>query len=116
MALFPPYSIRFLLGTVVTPATTRTYTVPAGQTAIISDLTAVSSNAAAASGAGFYVTATGLPASYIWTANLPIVAGAPAALNWHGHIVLNAGDVLTATFIGLGAQVFVTASGYLLTG
>lgn len=115
MPFAPVYSTRFLIGTVVTPSTTRTYTVPAGRTAIISDLTIVASSTATASGAGFYVLPTGGgSATYIWSA--PTVVGAIiTAAHWTGHVVLNAGDQLVATFIGTGPQCFVQASGYLLT-
>lgn len=114
MALYPPYSTRFIAGVVkTTPATSITYTVPAGKVAIVSCLTA-GDIAAGPNGAGFYITPAGGTAGYIAILSLPTATTFETGL-WTGHVVLIAGETLTATFIGTTAGTYVTASGYLIT-
>lgn len=115
MALFPPYSTRFIAGIVkTTPATTITYTVPAGRTAVISCLT-VTDIAVGAGQAGFYISPTGsVPAGYVYVFT-PVSPTVIEAGSFLCHIVLEAGAAITASWIGTNSGSYVTASGYLLT-
>jgi hypothetical protein len=101
----PAYSIRILFG-VVSTTVGASATVPAGYRWVVRDIECITGG----TGAVFIGQISGV--GEIWV--LPIPSGAWSNLTqWHGHVVLNAGE--TINFSCSSGNGNVTVSGYQLS-
>ena len=103
------YSTRFGAGFLATGFTTF-YTVPAGNVAVLRDITLGWGVAAGAGGIVTVQVAAGT--SRIWVVTVP--DSTVNSAHFQGNVVLPPGEQVRAAFTGTG-QVYLTASGYLLT-
>jgi len=117
MPLLPPYSTTFISAFLQpAPATgSATYTVPAGRVAIITCQTAVKDVIGPFSWYLFGLVRPG-PAinGYTWVAELPSTTQIQSAL-WNGHIVGEAGSIITVARGLATSSGRVNVAGYLLT-
>lgn len=115
MSLPPPYSTRFVDALNSTSPAAVSYTVPPNKTAIISCMTATKAAAATPVDVTFSVLPTGSGSlTTIWFSSMISTAKIQTDL-WNGHVVLNAGDQVTAQRSTAAGTWGATISGYLLT-
>jgi len=114
VALFPPYSTRFLANAAAA-AGAVSYVVPGDRVAVIRTMTAMKTIAATPVDVLFTLTVTGSGLAVpLWFASFVGVAKIESAL-WNGNLVLNAGDTVTMQRSGAAGSWSGTVSGFLLT-
>lgn len=110
----PPYSRRFIIGTVSASVNTLSYTVPAGMVAVIRTVTATKTTAATASNVLAFIDPAGPGAGIVfWYGAMPSTA-VIQSVQFEGRVVAEAGDVISVQR-SISGDTMVTVTGYLLT-
>jgi hypothetical protein len=98
------FSTRFI-GGVSSPTSSQTYSVPAGNVAVLKSINAIA--------AGSGVTVCNINVNNVWTVFVQASLAVNVLYQWSGHQVLNPGDQLECG--SAGGNTYFTVSGYLLT-